>query len=156
MADAQSPYFDALHDGSKVKQYAQKFFSTEGRHDGLYWKADEGQPDSPLGPLAARASTEGYRGLADIPQPFHGYYFRILTQQGSHAAGGTKNYIVNGNMSGGFAFLAWPAEYRVSGVTTFLINQNGEVFQKDLGTQTSEPVKAITSFDPDDSWSPVE
>jgi len=156
MADAQSQYFSTLHDGSKVKQYAQKFFSTEGKHDGLYWKAEEGQPDSPLGPLAARASEEGYQGMASTPQPFHGYYFRILTQQGSHASGGAKNYIVDGNMTGGFAFLAWPAEYRVSGVTTFFINQSGEVFQKDLGPQTAELAKAITSFDPDDTWSPVE
>jgi hypothetical protein len=156
MADAQSQYFSTPHDGSKVKQYAQKFFSSEGKHDGLYWKVEEGQPESPLGPLAARASAEGYKGMQDNPQPFHGYYFRILTEQGSHASGGAKNYIANGNMTGGFAFLAWPAEYRVTGVTTFLINQNGEVFQKDLGPQTADLAKAITSFDPDDTWSPVE
>lgn len=156
MADAQTEYFKTAHDG-KVKQYAQRFTSTEGKHDGLYWKVAEGEPESPLGPLAARASAEGYqRGTKEAPEPFHGYFFRILKEQGSHAEGGAKNYVVNGNMTRGFAFLAYPAEYRKTGVMTLLIGPDGRVFQKDLGTDTVETAKGIQSFDPDDTWSIVE
>lgn len=157
MADAQADYFGQTHDGGKVHQYAQKFVSDEGRQDGLYWKVADEQPESPLGPLAANASADGYGGSSQQgPQPFHGYFYRILTKQGSHAHGGAKNYIVNGNMDGGFAFLAYPAEYRNSGVMTFLINQDGVVFQKDLGEKTADVAKSITEFDPDNTWKPVE
>lgn len=158
MADAQSEYFLQPQLGSTVRQYAQKFISSEGKHDGLYWNTSEDEPKSPLGPLAARANAEGYKaGPAENPAPYHGYFFRILTEQGPHASSGARKYIVkNNNMTGGFAFLAYPAEYRVSGVMTFLINQDGEMFQKDLGPETTATAKAITSFDPDDSWSPVE
>lgn len=156
MADAQTEYFKTAHDG-KVKQYAQRFTSSEGKHDGLYWKVAEGEPESPLGPLAARASAEGYqRGTKEAPVPFHGYFFRILKEQGAHADGGAKSYLVNGSMTRGFAFLAYPAEYRKTGVMTFMIGPDGRVFQKDLGTDTVETAKAIQSFDPDDSWSIVE
>jgi hypothetical protein len=156
MADAQSEYFLQPQLGSKVKQYAQKFTSSEGQHDGLYWKAAEDDPKSPLGPLAARACAEGYKSSAEAPAPFHGYFFGILTEQGSNAPGGARKYIVKGNMTGGFGFVAYPAEYRVTGVMTFIINQDGDIFEKDLGPQTTELAKAMTSFDPDDTWSPVE
>jgi len=156
MADAQTEYFKTAQDG-KVKQYAQRFTSSEGKHDGLYWKVGEGEPESPLGPLAARASAEGYQaGTKESPVPFHGYFFRILKEQGPHAEGGAKSYIVNGSMTRGFAFLAYPAEYRKTGVMTLMIGPDGRVFQKDLGVATVETAKAIKSFDPDDTWSIVE
>lgn len=156
MADAQAEYFAQAHDGSSVHQYAQKFISDEGKRNGLYWKAAEDQPESPLGPLAANASADGYGGNQQAPQPFHGYFYRILTKQGAHVHGGAKNYIVNGNMTGGFAILAYPAEYRNSGVMTLIINQDGLEFQKDLGEKTADLAKSITEFNPDDTWSPVE
>jgi hypothetical protein len=157
MADAQTEYFGTRHDGSKVKQYAQRFTSSEGKHDGLYWKVAEGESESPLGPLAARASAEGYqKGTKEAPEPFHGYFYRILKEQGAHAEGGVKNYVVNGSMTKGFAILAYPAEYRKSGVMTFMIGQDGRVYQKDLGPETGNIAKAMTSFDPDETWSIVE
>ncbi|MGA7139591.1 MAG: DUF2950 domain-containing protein [Terriglobales bacterium] len=157
MADAQAEYFSQTHDGSHVRQYAQKFISDDGKHNGLYWKpADEDQPDSPLGPLAAYASAEGYTGNTQAPQPFHGYFYRILTKQGERAHGGTKEYVVNGAMTGGFAILAYPAEYGNSGVMSFFINQDGVVFQKNLGANTADAAKAITAFDPGDDWKPVQ
>jgi hypothetical protein len=156
MADAQAEYFAQTHDGSRVPQYAQRFVSDEGKRNGLYWKVAENQPESPLGPLAAYASSEGYRGKGQTPQPFHGYIYRILTKQGEQAQGGAKSYIVNGNMTGGFAILAYPAEYLNSGVMTFMTNQDGVVFQKDLGEKTSDLAEGITAFDPGDGWTPVE
>ena len=152
IADAQTEYFSTTHDGSKVKQYAQKFFSSEGKHDGLYWKPVDGEPESPLGPLAARADAESYKR----PEPFHGYYYRILMEQGAHAQGGERNYIVKGNMTRGFAILAYPAEYRRSGVMTFMINQDRMVYQRDLGPESAEAARAIRSFEPDATWSIVE
>jgi hypothetical protein len=156
MADAQAEYFSQPHDGGKVKQYAQKFVSSEGKHDGLYWKVAEGEAESPLGPLAARASAEGYKGTAESPQPFHGYFYRILTRQGDHAEGGARNYVVNGNMTRGFAILAYPAEYRKSGVMTFLVNRERVIYQKDLGPGTAETARAIDAFDPDGTWTIVQ
>jgi hypothetical protein len=157
MADAQSEYFSQPQLGSNVKQYAQKFTSSDGKHDGLYWKVAEGEPESPLGPLAARASAEGYKsGTAEAPAPFHGYFFRILTEQGPNAYRGAKKYIVNGNMTGGFAFIAYPADYRTSGVMTFIINQDGDIYEKDLGPETADIAKSTFAFDPDDSWSTIE
>jgi hypothetical protein len=157
MADAEIEYFGATRDGSKVKQYAQRFTSTEGKQDGLYWKVGEGEPESPLGPLAARASAEGYqRGTKESPEPFHGYFYRILKEQGAHAEGGAKSYLVNGNMTKGFAILAYPAEYRKSGVMTFIIGKDGLVYQKDLGAQTVDVAKEMKAFDPDETWSLVQ
>jgi Protein of unknown function (DUF2950) len=157
MADAQADYFSDTLDGSNVHQYAQKIVSDEGKQNGLYWKAADDRPESPLGPLAANASADGYGGSSQQgPQPFHGYFYRILTQQGSHAQGGAKSYIVKGNMTGGFAILAYPAEYRNSGVMTLIINQDGLVFQKDLGETTAVLAKAMSEFNPDDTWSAVE
>jgi hypothetical protein len=156
MADAQTEYFATTHD-DKVKQYSQRFLSNEGKHDGLYWTVAEGEPESPLGPLAARASAEGYQpGTKESPQPFHGYFYRILKEQGSHADGGAKSYLANGNMTKGFAIMAYPADYRKSGVMTFIIAQDGRVYQKDIGPDTVQTAKAITAFDPDDTWAIVE
>lgn len=157
MADAQVEYFGTTHDGSKVKQYAQRFISRQRKHDGLYWKVSEGEKESPLGPLVAQASAEGYqKGTKEAPTPFHGYFFRMLKEQGAHAEGGPKSYIADGYMTRGFAFLAYPAEYRKSGVMTFLIGKDGRVWQKDLGPDTTETAKAMKSFDPDGTWTLVE
>jgi len=155
VADAQAEYFSEPHDGGSKGQFALKFISDTGKQNGLYWESPEGQPKSPLGPLAALATTKGYSSKPDAHTPFHGYFFHMLTRQGSHAPGGAKDYVVNGKMVGGFAFVAYPAEYRNSGVMTFIINQDG-VLQKDLGTTTTETATAMSEFDPDATWSPVQ
>jgi hypothetical protein len=155
LADAQDEYHSHPHDGGSTKQYALKFVSDAGKQNGLYWQSPEGQPRSPLGPLVASATTEGYSAKANARVPFHGYYFRILTRQGTHAQGGAKDYVVDGKMVGGFAFVAYPAEYRNSGVMTFIINQDGVLFQKDLGKTTAETAAAMSEFDPGDGWTPV-
>jgi Protein of unknown function (DUF2950) len=154
-ADAQAEYFKHLHDGAGARQYAVKFISDAGRQNGLYWPSLGNQPKSPLGPLVVFATIEGYEAKPDQHIPFHGYYFRMLNRQGSHAPGGAKDYVVNGKMVGGFAFVAYPAEYRNSGVMTFIINQDGVLLQKDLGKATAETAAAMTEFDPDADWSPV-
>ena len=153
--DAQAE-FSAAH---KDPHYAQKFFSTDGQHDGLYWKAKEGEPESPLGPLAAEAAGEGYKRSAPEsgPQPFHGYFFKILTGQGKDAPGGEKSYInKEGKMTGGFALVAWPASYGASGAMTFIVDKQGIVFQRDLGPGTPEAAKAITAYNPGPNWTPVK
>jgi hypothetical protein len=155
LADAQADYFSQRHDDGSTKQYALKFISDPGKQNGLYWESAEGQPRSPLGPLAAFATDEGYSVKADSHAPFHGYNFRMLKGQGSHAPGGAKDYVVDGKMSGGFAFVAYPAEYSNSGVMTFIINQDGILLQKDLGKTTSELATAMSAFDPDNTWTPV-
>jgi len=136
--------------------YAQRLISSDGARDGLYWPAKDGEPQSPLGPLAAEAAREGYAApTADAgPRPFHGYYFKILTAQGEHAPGGARSYLVDGKMTGGFALVAWPAEYRASGIMTFVVNQNGIVFEKDLGAKTAEIASSMKEYDPDASWKP--
>ena len=148
---AQDDYYARAYDG-KAKQYALRFVSSEGKHDGLYWKAEEGQEESPLGPLAAQAGAEGYKA----PEPFRGYYYRILRKQGPHAEGGAKDYVVSGKMTGGFAIVAYPAEYRKTGVMTFVMNQNRVVWQKDLGVDTVVTAKGMESYDPDESWEIVQ
>ena len=153
MANAQAQYHSQPQHG--VKQYAQKFISDDGQHNGLYWKAADGQPNSPLGPLAAFATSEGYSVQPNAHLPFHGYYFRMLTKQGDQAKGGAKDYVVNGMMTGGFAILAYPAEYDNSGVMTFVVNQEGVVLQKDLGKTTAQTAAAISEFNPDTSWRPA-
>src|SRR5271166_2796438 len=154
MADAQAEYFSQHHDG--VKQYAQKFISDEGKQNGLYWKSPEGQPKSPLGPLAAfAAATEGFTPEAGKQQPFHGYLYRILTKQGADAKGGAKDYVVNGKMTGGFAIVAYPEKYGDTGITTLLINQNGVMYEKNLGKDTADMAKEMTEFNPDKTWNPV-
>ena len=153
LADAEAQYFSQPREGAN--QYAVKFISDSGKQNGLYWDSPEGQPKSPLGPLVAFATTEGYSAKPDSHQPFHGYYFHMLTRQGSHAPGGAKDYMVDGKMVGGFAFVAYPAEYGNSGVMTFIINQDGVLLQKDLGKTTKETATAMTEFDPDTSWKQV-
>jgi hypothetical protein len=155
-ADAQTQYFSRLHDGATTQQYAMKFISDPGKQNGLYWKSAEGQPESPLGPLAAYATSEGYTDKPDAHTPFHGYYFRMLKGQSKNAPGGAKDYLVDGKMVRGFAFVAYPAEYGNSGVMTFIINQDGLLLQKDLGKATAETATAMTEYDPDTSWNPVE
>ena len=153
--DAQRE-FSASH---KEPHYAQKFFSTEGQRDGLYWKVKEGEPESPLGPLAAEAAGEGYTKAepGGAPKPLHGYFFKILTAQGKDAPGGEKTYIdKEGKMTGGFALVAWPSNYGASGVMTFIVNQQGIVFQRDLGPGTPETAKAFTAFNPGPNWTPVK
>jgi Protein of unknown function (DUF2950) len=150
VADAQAQYFSQKHDG--VKQYAQKFISDAGQQNGLYWQSPQGSPRSPLGPLVAYATAEGYKVQPNQHQPFYGYYFAILGKQGPEAKGGAKDYIVNGKMTQGFAVLAYPAQYRDSGIMTFIINQDGTLFQKDLGTTTNEVAAAMTAFNPDPTW----
>lgn len=155
VANAQAEYFSQPHDGGSKGQFALKFISDTGKQNGLYWESPEGQPKSPLGPLAAFATADGYSTKADSHTPFHGYYFHMLTRQGAHAQGGAKDYVVNGRMVGGFAFVAYPAQYGNSGIMTFIINQDGVLLQKDLGTTTTETATAMSEFDPDPSWSQV-
>ena len=156
VVSAQKQYFSQLHDGATTKQYAMKFISDPGKQNGLYWQSAEGQPQSPLGPLAAFATSEGYSVKPDAHTPFHGYYFRMLQGQTDKAKGGAKDYVVDGRMVRGFAFAAYPAEYGNSGVMTFIINQDGVLYQKDLGKTTTETVTAMTKFDPDAGWSLVQ
>ena len=156
VADAQVDYFAHAHDGEKMKQYAAKFISDPDKQNGLYWKAGDGQPESPLGPIAASAASEGYSAKTEGHTPFHGYYFRMLKGQTEKAPGGAKDYMVNGKMTGGFAFVAYPAEYGNSGVMTFMINQDGVLLEKDLGKTTTETANAMSTFDPDSGWIIVE
>lgn len=156
LTDAQHEYFSGSHPDMRKKQYALKFISDKGTQNGLYWESADGQPKSPLGPLVAFATREGYSAQAKSHEPFHGYYFRILNRQGKHAQGGAKDYLSDGKLIRGFAFVAYPAEYGNSGIMTFIINQNGILYQKDLGKDTKEVASAMTAFDPDKSWAPVE
>ena len=154
LVDAQKEYYSQPHDGDSVKQYAQKFFSDPNKHNGLYWIQAAGSPESPIGPLVAAAAAEGYTRDAQHQetQPFHGYYFRVLTAQGANAPGGARSYIVDGKMTRGFALLAYPAEYRSSGVKTFLVNQDGIVYEKDLGPRSAEIAKALMQYNRDATW----
>ena len=145
---AEKEYRSIQHD-----EYARKIFSDEGQHNGLYWKVADGEPQSPIGPLVASAVAEGYaKGKGGPPTPYRGYYFQILTKRGRNDPGGAKSYVVHGKMTEGFAFLAYPAEYRSSGVMTFIVNQDGVVLQKDLGKKTDVLAKAMKKYDPDSSW----
>jgi hypothetical protein len=156
LAEAQREYASQMHDGSKTKAYALKFISTAGKQDGLYWKSDDNQPASPIGPLIADASSQGYTAEQGKATPFHGYYFRILTKQGPAAKGGARDYMVNGQLAKGFAFVAYPAEYRNSGVMTFIVNQDGTVYEKDLGDDTQKVGAEMTDYNPDSSWKRVD
>ncbi len=153
LADSQAQYFAQKHGG--VKQYAQKFISDPGQQNGLYWESTAGVPRSPIGPLVAFASEEGYTIKPDAAQPYYGYYFRRLDSQGPNAIGGAKPYVVNGKMTAGFAYLAYPAKYGDSGIKSFIINQQGVIYQKDLGKDTTTAAKAMTAFNPDPSWTPL-
>jgi hypothetical protein len=157
LVDAQSEYASQVRDESGVTQYAQKILSDKGKHNGLYWPVAAGQPESPIGPLIAKAAAQGYkRGAQGQPIPFHGYIYRVLTGQGKGATGGAMSYMVDGKMTRGFAFLAYPVEYRVSGVTTFIVDQDGVVLQKDLGPDTAQIAQEMTRFDPDSTWQIAE
>lgn len=156
IADAQAEYYAQSHDGQPAKQYAAKFLSDPGKQNGLYWKTSEGQPPSPLGPLAASATAEGYTANPAGHTTFHGYLFKMLTRQTDKAPDGAKDYFVNGKMTNGFAFVAYPAEYGNSGVMTFIMNQDGVLLEKDLGTNTVQIVTAMNAFDPDSSWKIVQ
>jgi hypothetical protein len=154
---AQREYASRDRDGDQVLEYAQRLGSSPGTKDGLYWSPDLDGEISPFGPFVADAQEEGYglkarAGTAERA-PFHGYYFKILTRQGKHAPGGKYDYVINGNMIGGFALVAWPADYGESGVMTFIVNQQGRVYQKDLGPNTEKAAKKMTEYDPDSTWS---
>ena len=152
--DAQNDYA-AKDRGDGEGVYAQRFVSEHGKRDGLYWPTAQGEEESPLGELFAAASRQGYRA-GEGRSPYHGYYYKILTKQGPGATGGAIDYVVRGKMIGGFALVAYPAEYRNSGVMTFIVNHDGTVFQKDLGPDTAKLAEAMTSFNPDKTWTKVD
>ncbi len=153
---SQREYASRDRDGDEVLEYAQRIASTPGTKNGLYWPPELDGEISPLGPLVADAQSEGYgmqaKGQEATREPFHGYFFKILTRQGKHAPGGKYDYIINGHMIGGFALVAWPAEYGESGIMTFIVNQQGRVYQKDLGPKTEKLAPAMKVYDPDPSW----
>lgn len=156
MVEAQREYAAKGRDGNPPA-FAQRFLSSSGKHDGLFWPAPEGDDESPLGPLVAEAAEEGYRKGQAGPIPYHGYFYRLLTAQGPGAPGGARTYLdAQGRLTRGFAFVAWPATYGNSGVVTFLVNQQGIVFQRDLGLGTATGVTAIQAYDPDTNWTPTE
>jgi hypothetical protein len=150
--DAQREYHAAQNN-----EYAKQIFSDTGQHNGLYWRVSDGEPQSPIGPLVASAVAEGYnKGQAGPPTPYRGYLFHVLTRQGKYVPGGGKSYIVNGEMTEGFAFVAYPAEYRSSGVMTFVVNEDGIVYQKDLGKKTESLGKTMQEYNPDPTWRKAE
>jgi hypothetical protein len=151
--EAQNEYAATGHDGDPPGIYALKLLSDEGRQNGLYWSTAEQEPPSPAGPLVAAAAAEGYRRDAAA---YHGYRYRMLYRQGPNAAGAEREYFKDGLLTEGFALVAWPAEYGVSGIMTFIVNQDGAVFERDLGEATEEAVAALTAFDPDPSWQAVD
>ena len=154
---AQRVYAKHPHDGKPAGLYARTFQSDPGRQNGLYWVTSHKERPSPLGDLVAQAAAEGRSlGAGAKPTPFHGYYYKILTGQGSAASGGAKDYVVNGELSGGFALVAWPAQHGVTGITTFLINQDGVPREKDLGDGTDAAARAMTQYNADESWAVVE
>jgi hypothetical protein len=155
LVDAQKQYF-ARPAGNLPKQFAQKLVSDEGRHNGLYWHGTSDEFESPINPLIANAQGKDSKDQSGERVPFNGYFFRILTSQGPHALGGTKNYVVHGKMTGGFAFVAYPAEYRSSGVMTFIVGASGTIYEKDLGPDTSRLAETMTAFDPDSTWRQAE
>jgi hypothetical protein len=152
--DAQHEYASRDCGGGGVVEFAQKLISTQGRRDGLYWEVKNGEKESPLGPLIARAAKEGYAD-ADI-SPFHGYYFKILKGQGEHAQGGAYDYVVKGKMLLGFALVAYPAEYGNSGIMSFIVNQEGIIYEKDFGKDTTRMAEVMKIFDPDKTWKTVK
>lgn len=155
--DAQREYYATNPEKSDLPHYAQKVASSPGQRDGLYWDTKEGEAESPIGPLMASARSEGYEGAGKgRGEPYHGYYYRVLTSQGTHASGGAYDYMVRGKLFGGFGLLAYPAEYGNSGVMTFVVNHDGVVFQKDLGPDTKQKAEAIKSFDPDSTWTKIK
>lgn len=150
MVDAENEYYSQMSDSGGVQEYARRFTSTEGQRDGLYWSGSKGPDEPPIGPYLAQASYD-----RSDRKPLLGYYYRILTEQGPKAPGGARKYIVDGKMTGGFAFLAFPAEYRVSGVMTFIVDQDGIVYEKDLGPMTAQLAQKMTACNPDSTWNKV-
>lgn len=158
---AEREYAAADRDGDNVLEFAQHLRSAPGQHDGLYWETAEGEPLSPLGPLVAEARAEGYganpsAGDQGGPHPYHGYLYRILTKQGANAPGGALDYVINGNMVAGFAAIVYPVDYDDSGVMTFLVGPNGQIYQKDLGAETAKLASEMEAFDPDATWTLVQ
>lgn len=154
--DAQQDYAHMDPDGDGIPEYAAKFVSDDGKRNGLYWPAEEGKPESPLGPLVAIAAQEGYStDPSRAPRPFHGYLYRMLWAQGPNAPGGARDYILNGRRIGGFAMVASPADYGNSGVMTFIVSQDGVVYQRDLGTGTATAARTMRAFDPGEGWERV-
>jgi hypothetical protein len=156
--DAQREYIMEDRDENKLLEYAQRLISREGKKNGLYWEAKEGEAPSPLGPLMAKAAAEGYTGKRPLGKrtPYHGYYYKILKAQGKNARGGEYDYVVNGKMIGGFALVGYPPKYGDSGIMTFIVNQDGVVYEKDLGKDTEKIASAIKKFDPDETWKKVK
>ena len=158
---AQREYYAMTEpDGDQIPKFAQRMISTKGRRDGLYWPTVAGEKESPLGPQVAKAKEEGYLKERPPgtkgPRPYHGYYFRILKRQGKSAPGGAYNYVINGNMVGGFALVAYPAQWGASGVMTFIVNQRGRVYQKNLGPKTARIARVMKEYNPDPGWKLVE
>jgi hypothetical protein len=158
IVDAQREYAIKDRNRDGLLEYARKFVSDPGKKDGLYWSAKEGEPQSPLGPIMIQARGEGYRAAppTQTPNPYHGYYYRILTAQGKDAPGGAYSYLVKGKMIGGFAVVAYPAEYDNSGAMTFIVNHDGKVFQKNLGPNTPSVAKGMKEYNPDKTWTEVK
>lgn len=155
--DAQREYYSRDRDSNRILEYAQRFGSTPGKRDGLYWPTKSGEPPSPFGDLVVQARGEGYRATKGGGRtPYHGYLYRILLAQGPQATGGAYDYVVGGHMIGGFALVAFPAQYGVSGVMTFIVNHDGVVYEKDLGAKTAQLAEAMKRFDPDTTWRRVE
>jgi len=153
---SQVDYGSKGRDGNPSGIYAQRFHSSPGKQDGLFWPVSKGEPESPTGPLVASASADHSAQSAASPVPYYGYFYRILTEQGADAPGGAKSYIVDGKLTGGFALIAYPAEYRSSGVMSFIVNQDGLIYQRDLGDQTADLASKITAYNPDSSWEPAQ
>ena len=152
--EAQKGYASEIHDDSGINQYAQRIISTPGKHDGLYWKNDDGTPGGPISEAVARAIEEGYS--PDQPSGYHGYYFKVLKGQGPAARLGQLDYVINGVMIGGFALVAVPAEYRATGVKTFMVSYDGIVYEKDLGPDSLKIVQNMERYDPDKTWHPTQ
>ena len=153
IVDAERDYVAKDPDGDGIPEYASKFVSTPGKHDGLYWETSSEEPPSPLGPLLAAAARDGYANSESSSlEPYHGYFYKILTKQGKDAPGGAHDYLVNGQMIGGFAVIAFPARYGASGIMSFIVNQDGVVYEKDLGENTAAMASQMTTFNPDPSW----
>jgi hypothetical protein len=153
IVDAAHEYAALDVDGDRIPEYAPQFVSTPGKHDGLYWQTKADEPPSPLGPLLAAATREGYTDSVSKPlAPYHGYFYRILTKQGNNAPGGAQDYLIKGHMIGGFAVIAYPARYGVSGLMSFMVNQDGVVYEQNLGKNTAAIAAKINMFNPDASW----
>ena len=157
IVDAQREYAIKDRDRDGLLEYAQKFVSDPGKKNGLYWEAKQGEPQSPLGPIVVQARGEGYQGKpSSTPSPYHGYYYRVLNAQGNDAPGGAYSYLWRGKMIGGFALVAHPAEYGNSGVMSFIVNHDGKVFQKNLGSNTASIAKGMKEYNPDKTWAEVK